>query len=218
MNMSFSTIVIRFVMAMAFGAALGFERTRKLRGAGLRTYTLVCVGAAAAIMSGLYIFETYQVSDPTRMASQVISGIGFIGAGTIMVTGFHSIKGLTTAAGLWTAACMGIVIGEGFYEAAVVMLLVILFSMLIGAKIQTKYLSSSKRLRLYVLFDNDDGFYKFVQFLQEQAIVITEFEIMGTVGKYTSIAFVLKFPNKEKHSDMLELIKASNFVAYVDEM
>lgn len=90
---------------------IGFEQTCKLRAAGFKTYSLVCVGSAAVMMMGMFVYQNYNISDPTRMGAQVISGIGFLGAGTIMVTGFHSIKGLTTAAGLWVDACMGLIIG-----------------------------------------------------------------------------------------------------------
>ena len=211
------TTAIRLLMAMIFGATLGFERTRKLRAAGFKTYSLVCVGSAAAMMVGMFTYQNYNTSDPTRMAAQVISGIGFLGAGTIMVTGYHCIKGLTTAAGLWVNACMGLVIGIGYYEAAVIMLIIIMIIMVLGEKLQNKYLASSKRLRLYVLLDKDDGFYKFISFLKEHSVEILEFEIMETIGNYTSISFVLKSPTKEKHSVILDTIKSSNFVAYVDE-
>ncbi len=216
-DFNLNTTVLRLFMAMIFGAVIGFERTRKLRAAGFKTYSLVCVGSAAVMMTGMYIYQNFNISDPTRMAAQVISGIGFLGAGTIMVTGFHSIKGLTTAAGLWVDACMGLVIGIGYYEAAVTMFIIILFIMVVGEKVQNIYLSKSKRLRIYILLDKEDGFYKFIMFLREHGIDILEFDIIETIGNYTSILFVLKFPTKEKHSDILETIKASNFVAYVDE-
>ncbi len=216
-EINFYSATVRLFVAMIFGAILGFERTRKLRAAGFKTYSLVCVGAAAVMISGMYIYQQYQTSDPTRMAAQVISGIGFLGAGTIMVTGFNSIKGLTTAAGLWVDACMGLVIGVGLYEVAFIVFIIILFVMIVGEKVQVKYLANSKRLRIYIMLDRDDGLYKFILFLKEHDIEILEFEIIKTIGTYTTISFVLKFPTKEKHSDMLEIIKSSNFVAYVDE-
>ncbi len=216
-DLNFYTTAIRLFMAMIIGATLGFERTRKLRAAGFKTYALVCVGSAAVMMTGMFVYQNYHISDPTRMAAQVISGIGFLGAGTIMVTGYHSIKGLTTAAGLWVAACMGLIIGVGYYEAAIIMFVFILFIMVIGEKVQNKYLANCKRLRIYILLDKEDGFYKFIIFLKEHDIDIMEFEIIETIGNYTSILFVLKFPSKEKHADILETIKTSNFVAYADE-
>ena len=216
-EINFMTVILRLFTAMFFGAVIGFERTCKLRAAGFKTYSLVCVGSAAVMMMGMFVYQNYNISDPTRMGAQVISGIGFLGAGTIMVTGFHSIKGLTTAAGLWVDACMGLVIGIGFYEAAITMLIIILLVMVVGEKLQAKLLASSKRFRIYILLEREEGFYKFIAFLKEQNIDILEFEIMETIGAYTSISFVLKSSIKEKHANILNTIKSSNFVAYVDE-
>ncbi len=216
-EINFVTAAIRLFGAMIFGAIIGYERTSKLRAAGFKTYSLVCVGSAAVMMTGMFIYQNYQISDPARLGAQVISGIGFLGAGTIMVTGFHSIKGLTTAAGLWVDACMGLVIGIGFYEAAIIMFCIILFVMVVGEKLQEKLLANSKRLRIYILLEKKDGLYKFIAFLKEHNIGILEFEIIDNIGTFTSFSFVLKLTTKQKHYDVLELIKSSNYVAYVDE-
>lgn len=216
-EINYITAAIRLLGAMLFGAIIGFERTCKLRAAGFKTYSLVCVGSAAVMMTGMFIYQNYQISDPARLGAQVISGIGFLGAGTIMVTGFHSIKGLTTAAGLWVDACMGLVIGIGFYEAAIIMFVIILFVMIVGEKIQIKLHASSKRLRIYILLEKRDGLYKFLTFLNEHHINVVEFEIIDNIGDFTSFSFVLILNEKQKHSNLLEAIKSSNFVAYMDE-
>ena len=90
----------------------------KNRPAGLRTYMLVCVGACLIMLTNQYIYQFTGAGDPMRLGAQVVSGIGFLGAGTIIVTKHNQIKGLTTAAGLWTAAGVGLALGIGFYEAA----------------------------------------------------------------------------------------------------
>ena len=105
---------------------IGLERGRKGRAAGFRTYMLVCLGAALTMLLGQYEFEMLnfhwqslsggQTTDVTRFSAQVINGVGFLGAGTIIVTGRQEVKGLTTAAGLWASACVGLAIGAGFYE------------------------------------------------------------------------------------------------------
>ena len=111
-----TTALIRLAMAVLASGILGMERTRKLRPAGMRTYMLVCIGSCSTMLAGLYLFEVLGPGfDPARMAAQVISGIGFIGAGTIMVTPHQKVRGLTTAAGLWGVACLGINIGVGNY-------------------------------------------------------------------------------------------------------
>ena len=114
------SIIVRLMLATLVGGVLGLERERKNRPAGFRTYMLVCLGAALVMMTNQYVFQVYEMSDPVRLGAQVISGIGFLGAGTIIVTGQNKIKGITTAAGLWAAACCGLAIGIGFYELAIV--------------------------------------------------------------------------------------------------
>ncbi|SEL07234.1 MgtC/SapB family protein [Parapedobacter koreensis] len=116
-------VLIRLTLAALFGAAIGLERERKNWAAGLRTHMLVCVGAALAMMVSAYGFmdilgKDNITLDPSRVAAQVISGIGFIGAGTILFLRQGIVRGLTTAAGLWTVAAIGLAAGGGMYFAA----------------------------------------------------------------------------------------------------
>lgn len=113
-----SAVVVRLLLSLLLGGILGFERGLKNRPAGLRTYILVCMGSCIVMMTNQYIYQVYNTGDPVRMSAQVISGIGFLGAGTIIVTRRNQIKGLTTAAGLWASACVGLAIGIGLYEVA----------------------------------------------------------------------------------------------------
>ena len=124
-EMSAVSVLLRLLLAMLFGGLIGLERVRKRRPAGFRTYMLVCMGAALTVILSQY--EFYMVThewtelaaeiglrtDVSRFGAQVINGIGFLGAGTIIVTGKQEVKGLTTAAGLWASACMGLAIGAG---------------------------------------------------------------------------------------------------------
>lgn len=112
-------IILRVLISVAIGGLIGLERGMKNRPAGLRTYMLVCVGACVVMLTNQYTYQVYQVGDPVRMGAQVISGIGFLGAGTIVVTSRNQIKGLTTSAGLWTAGGIGLAIGIGLYEVAI---------------------------------------------------------------------------------------------------
>ena len=116
-NMDFLSVLLRMVLSCACGAVIGLERSYKNRPAGFRTHILVCMGACAAALTGLYMYLVLKLpSDISRISSQVISGLGFIGAGTIVVTKKLTIKGLTTAAGLWTTGIIGLAIGSGYYE------------------------------------------------------------------------------------------------------
>ena len=112
------TLIIRTLLAIICAGVIGFERDAHGSAAGLRTHILVCLGAMIAMSTGVFA-ATHFSGDASRIGAQVVSGIGFLGAGTIMVNRGH-IKGLTTAAVLWTSACIGLAIGTGFYEAAIV--------------------------------------------------------------------------------------------------
>lgn len=119
-EVTLQAVVFRLVLSVLIGGILGFERGLKNRPAGLRTYVLVCVGATIVMLTNQYIYQNAGTGDPVRMGAQVISGIGFLGAGTIMVTPHNQIKGLTTAAGLWASACVGLALGIGAYEIAMI--------------------------------------------------------------------------------------------------
>ena len=112
------TMIIRTLLALLCAGVIGYERDAHGSAAGLRTHILVCLGAMIAMSTGIFAVIHYS-GDASRIGAQVVSGIGFLGAGTIMVNRGH-IKGLTTAAGLWASACIGLAIGTGFYEAIII--------------------------------------------------------------------------------------------------
>lgn len=122
-------VIIRILLAALMGGLIGSERGRHGRAAGLRTHILVCLGAAMTSLTSLYLSEILgHTGDIARISAQVISGIGFLGAGTIMIRNNSVITGLTTAAGMWATAAIGISVGYGFYVGAVVATLVCIFS------------------------------------------------------------------------------------------
>ena len=114
------SVTLRLALSLVMGGLLGMEREQKQRPAGFRTYMLVCMGSALVILTGQYVAESMNMDDVMRMGAQVISGVGFFGAGTIIVTGHQQVKGLTTAAGIWASACLGLAVGIGFYSGAIV--------------------------------------------------------------------------------------------------
>ena len=144
-------MIIRLAAACVLGGIIGYEREHVHRPAGFRTHILVCVGAALVMVTSEFIYYTYssQVNlDPARLGAQVISGIGFLGAGTIIKEGV-SVKGLTTAASLWAVSCIGIAVGIGFYSGAVVTTAVIYFTLIILKKLQSK-MAINKITRIFV--------------------------------------------------------------------
>ena len=108
------SLIIRIVLSLFIGGILGFDRGRKNRPAGFRTYMLVCLGSTLVMITNQYVFQVFKSGDPVRLGAQVVSGVGFLGAGTIILTGHNQVKGITTAAGIWTAACCGLTIGIGY--------------------------------------------------------------------------------------------------------
>lgn len=150
-----TTALIRLLMALVASGILGMERTRKLRPAGMRTYMLVCIGACSTVLAGLSLFEAYGPGfDPARMSAQVISGIGFIGAGTIMVTPRQKVRGLTTAAGLWAVACLGINIGVGNYAISLGVFLAMLITMLMADKLEVIFYRHLKRIHVTIFISS----------------------------------------------------------------
>ena len=131
------SVSLRLILALLFGGIIGLERGSNRHPAGFRTHILVCVGAALAMMTNQFILQQFDTGDPARLGAQVITGVGFLGVGTILVTGRHKIKGLTTAAGLWASACLGLAIGIGFYSGAIVAALIIFISLTMAAVFQS---------------------------------------------------------------------------------
>ena len=122
----------RVFLAVVLGGLIGLERGHHGRTAGLRTHILVCLGASMAALVGLYTVSVLNFSsDPMRVGAQVVSGIGFLGVGTIIIRNRQQVTGLTTAAGLWTTACIGLAIGIGYYVAAVVAFFAVIITMAI---------------------------------------------------------------------------------------
>lgn len=123
------SVLLRVILSTVLGGFIGLERGHHGRAAGLRTHILVCLGASISTMIGLYSVSVLGFnSDPLRVGAQVVSGIGFLGAGTIMVRNKDQVTGLTTAAGLWTTACIGLAVGLGFYLVAILAFVIVIFS------------------------------------------------------------------------------------------
>lgn len=144
--------VVKLVMSFVIGSAIGLERRRKGQVAGMRTFSLICMGATLAMLISIYIPQEYmglKNGDPGRIAAQVISGIGFLGAGAIIQMK-GSVKGLTTAAGIWMTAAIGLAIGSGMYAISLVAALLVLFALKTAEKLEVNLFKTgeSKIIRL----------------------------------------------------------------------
>lgn len=210
--------IVRILLSMLLGGILGIDRGRKKRPAGFRTYMVVCIGSTLAMLTSQYIFQNTGSSDPTRIASQVISGIGFLGAGTIIVTGHNQVKGLTTAAGLWASATLGLAIGIGFYEGAVVGC-VALFIVMNSLQFMDSYLSSkSKDILLYVEFSEIKYVSIFLASARKAGMNISDIEINKTEGLGISATVTVKMNQNHDHTDIVQMFSAVDGVNYIEEL
>ena len=145
------SVGLRMMLALLCGGAIGIEREFKRRAAGFRTHILICLGAAITTLTSQYLFlHMHYYTDMSRLGAQVVAGIGFIGAGTIMVTRRQRVKGLTTAAGLWCAAIIGLAIGAGFYEASILATVLILAAELVFSKLDRRVQRHLPIVNLYL--------------------------------------------------------------------
>ena len=171
------TVLARIFLACLAGGILGAERGKHGRVAGMRTHILVCVGAALTILIGLFVVGELGVGqDATRIAAQTISGIGFLGVGTIMVRGKSQVVGLTTAAGLWAASAIGLSFGAGFYEGGLLATLVAILVNMLLPKIEYRYKLSRVSYVFYVEIASVYDVQTFVDHL-EKTYPIQEVEI-----------------------------------------
>lgn len=170
-------VLLRIIVSFVLGGMLGMERGLKQRPAGLRTYMLVCVGACLIMLTNQYVVQVYGAGDPVRMGAQVVSGIGFLGAGTIIVTRHSQIKGLTTAAGLWAAAAVGLAAGIGFYEAAIAGAVVIFLTLSILSNLDNRMHRRTDHFELYVELPASASLGMFMNVLDDREISIEDVQM-----------------------------------------
>ena len=181
-------ILLRLVAAVAIGCVIGIERERKNRPAGMRTHVLVCVGAATiALLESLLLADTIRINAASpasgvaqnmgRISAQVVSGIGFLGAGTMMVTRHNQIKGLTTAAGLWSAAGVGLAVGIGFYEAAVTATVAIYVTLTVLHALEARVNRKTRVLEIYVEIQDSVPFRKVIGDIRALKVAIDDIQL-----------------------------------------
>ena len=186
-EMNTVSVMLRMVIAVLIGAVIGLERSAKNRPAGFRTHILVCLGAAVAAMTGLYIFLVLKLpTDVSRLGAQVISGLGFIGAGTIVVTKKMSIKGLTTAAGLWTTGIIGLAIGSGYFELGIIGAVLVLMA-------ETLFNALGRKIRhtpdysLEIFYNEKDCLDEVLRYCKDSRMAIVNLKIHTLDGKGPSL-------------------------------
>lgn len=220
-EITYASIVVRLLVSIIVGGLIGLERGMKNRPAGLRTYMLVCVGACLIMLTNQYIYQFTGAGDPMRLGAQVVSGIGFLGAGTIVVTRHNQIKGLTTAAGLWASAGVGLALGIGFYEAAFTASIGIYVILSILQRWEHRVHKRIRFLEIYVELSKTVPLSEFTQSLRTMSLQIEgmQFEQDGTIEANTrAIVLTLKSRKKEDHFDLLGKIKELSGVIHLEEL
>ncbi len=171
-------VTLRMVSAVICGGLVGIEREFKRRPAGFRTHILICLGASVTILTNLYLYQVMHLyTDISRMGAQAIAGIGFIGAGTIIVTKRKRVKGLTTAAGLWTTSIIGLICGAGYLELAYFVTAMVLLAELILSKFEYRFVRKVEDVNLYVEYKHSVCIEQIMAVLRRQKIHLSDLEI-----------------------------------------
>ena len=214
------SVMLRILAAVFIAGILGMEREKKSRAAGLRTYILVCMGSCLIMLTNQYIYQTTGAGDPMRLGAQVVSGIGFLGAGTIIVTKRSQIKGLTTAAGLWSSAAVGLALGAGFYEAAVVAGVMIYFVMTVLQQWDKRVHRRSQYLDIYLEYSKKVGLASILQVLRGMDFYIDSIDTYPSDFNDNASALILslKFPKRTAHSAIIADLQEVEGIVYVREL
>ena len=232
-QVTIGSVMLRLTLAMLFGGMIGLERGRKGRPAGFRTYMLVCLGASLTMLLSQYEYhmlgrhwaalaaEVGIRTDVRRFGAQVINGIGFLGAGTIIVTGRQEVKGLTTAAGLWASACMGLAIGAGFYECVAMAFLMIFLSVHVLSPLELLVIENARNMNIYVEFRSLDNVGEIISRIKAQGAQIYEAEVdhgQESVSHHPNAIFALRMHQKGGHAKLLASISEMEDVYVVHDI
>ena len=216
------SITLRLGLALFFGGIVGIERGANKHQAGLRTHVLVCIGATLAMLTDQYIFQNMtSTADPARLGAQVISGIGFLGAGLILVTSRSKVKGLTTAAGLWASACIGLALGIGFYSGAIIAGILVFAALALLPHVENYFYDRSRVMDLFLELDSMPSLRALLTEMRKQDIKISETHIAQSntiVPEGYSMNISMRIPKKISHSQVVQQLSAEDGVILVEEL
>ena len=232
-ELNIASVLLRLVLAMAFGGMIGLERGRKHRAAGFRTYMLVCLGSALTSILSQYLFvqlstvwaeiavTTGKQVDVSRLGAKVYSGIGFLAAGTIIVTGRQEVKGMTTAAGLWASACMGIAIGAGFYECVIIAFVLMFLCIHFLPVVEVYLLENARNMNIYVELKSLDELGVLLSHVKAQGVQIYGVEIDRGGEEYhrdPSAVLSVRLSAHQQHPQILAALSEVHGVTMIDEI
>ena len=215
------SIVLRLLFSVIIGTVIGIDRSMKRRGAGIKTHVLVCMGATLVMITGQFIQLNYEGNmDVARLGAQVISGVGFLGVGTIVITGHNQVRGLTTAAGLWLCACVGLALGIGFMEGVITSLILTVFTFKILTKVDQWMIKYATILDLYVEFETNKGVSLLVNELHKREIPINSFEIGKSKikGEGPNAIISIEVKHQKERDSIMSQLRGMNYVKYMEEL
>lgn len=219
---NFLSIVVRMTLTVVCGGVIGIERGFKRRPAGFRTHVLICLGAAMTTLTSQYLYlEMHYYTDMARLGAQVVAGVGFIGAGTIIVTHHQRVKGLTTAAGLWGSAIIGLALGSGFYEGGVLMTALILVAELLFSKWEYWILQHAPELNLYVEYNGGGCLENILKFYREQQLKLINMEITRHASEELMVScaiFTLRLNKKSEIDRILNKLYEVKGILIAEEL
>ena len=214
-------ITIRLLFALTVGLIIGIDRERKRRVAGIKTHILVCLGSALVMITSQYMMiEFGEIADISRMGAQVISGVGFLGVGTIIVTGRNQVKGLTTAASIWVCACVGLAAGIGFIAGVVIVLILLVLTLKVLGKLDTVVRKSGKEVDLYIEFVDNKALLNFCDKIKTDGHHITKMQIGKWDGEndYPNALFSIRTKDRDHASKLAVELRRLKYVKVVEEL
>lgn len=223
-SLTFSSVVFRMFLSVICSGILGMERENKNRPAGFRTYMLVCLGASITMLLGqyeYYFMKGASSADVSRFGAQVINGIGFLGAGTIIITSQQSVKGLTTAAGLWASACMGLAIGAGNYRCAILGFILIIGCFELFPGIDRYFLNSAVNMNIYLEFDGIGHIHEILTDIKQLGIQIWEVDIINEkehISNRSAAVFSLHLLKRQNHEQIVAFLSDLEYVLQIEEI
>ena len=221
-DVTIASVAVRMVLAVICGGIIGMEREFKRRPAGFRTHILICLGAAMTTLTSQFLYlNMHYYPDMARLGAQVVAGMGFIGAGTIIVTRRQRVKGLTTAAGLWTAAIVGLALGGGFYEGGIFATVLILLAELLFSKLEYRMLDNAPEVNLYMEYTGKPCLENVLRLYRERDLKVLNMEITRSTGSEAHNAcaiFTLRLNRKCGVDQLLTEMNAVSGVVSVEEL
>ncbi len=221
-DLTMLSVSVRMLLAVICGGIIGIEREYKRRPAGFRTHILICLGAAMTTLTSQYFYLCLeQYTDMARLGAQVVAGIGFIGAGTIIVTRRQRVKGLTTAAGLWAAAIIGLTLGGGFYEGGLFATILILVAELVFSRLEYRVLRNAPEINLYIEYTSSDSLETLLRLLRELELKILNMGIIHSKsddGHNACAILNLRLPRGAEADDVMNRILSSRGVVSIREL